>query len=102
MIVRKHTVKIFIFLFSVVDCGSLPSILNGIPGTPFNTTFRETVTYNCSSGYILLGSATVSCLASGNWSSRPTCTGKSHNIGCILLLKVNMAQHHFILYGHFL
>ena len=34
------------------------------------------MTYSCTSEYTLSGMATVSCLASGNWSSLPTCTGK--------------------------
>ena len=61
---------------TAVDCGSPPSITNGSPGTPTSTTFGGTVTYTCiNSGYILSGSATVACLASGSWSTRPTCTG---------------------------
>ena len=64
-----------IFIVTVVDCGSPPSISNGSPGTPSNTSFRGTVTYICNVGYTLSGSATVSCLASGNWSTTPTCTG---------------------------
>ena len=33
------------------------------------------MTYSCTSGYILSGSPIVTCLASGSWSTRPTCTG---------------------------
>ena len=62
-------------LYTAVDCGSPPSITNGPPGMTSTTTLGGIVTYNCTSGYILSGTATVSCLASGSWSTRPTCTG---------------------------
>ena len=61
--------------FIVVDCGSPPNITNGSPGTPDMTTFGGNVTYNCDNGYDLSGTATVSCLSSGSWSTRPNCTG---------------------------
>ena len=61
---------------AVVDCGSPPSISDGTSGRPSSTTFGGTVTYRCNNGYILSGSATVSCLASGSWDSTPECTGK--------------------------
>ena len=62
-------------LYIAVDCGSPPSITNGSPGTPTSTTFGGTVTYSCNDMYSQSGSATVSCLASGSWSNRPTCIG---------------------------
>ena len=39
------------------------------------------MTYSCTSGYTLSRSATVSCMSSGFWSTRPTCTGmtRSHD-----------------------
>ena len=61
---------------AVVDCGLPPSISDGTSGTPSSTTFGGTVTYSCNNGYILSGSATVSCLASGIWDTTPECTGK--------------------------
>ena len=60
----------------VVSCGSLPSISNGSPGTPTSTTFGGTGTYSCNTGYVLSGSATVNCEASGSWNTRPTCPRK--------------------------
>lgn len=62
-------------LYTAVDCGPPPGITNGSPGTPTKTTFGGTVTYSCSSGYQLSGSAPVTCMASGSWSTRPTCVG---------------------------
>ena len=63
------------FMIAAVDCGSPPSTSYGSPGTPTSTTFGGTVTYSCNNGYTLSGSATVSCLATGDWSSQPTCSG---------------------------
>ena len=68
-------VAIILLSYTVVDCGSPPSIGYGFPGTPTSTTFGGTVTYSCYSGYILSGSATVFCLSTGSWNTRPTCTG---------------------------
>ena len=63
-------------MIAAVDCGSPHSIFNGSPGTSTGTTFGGTMTYSCNSGYTLSGSARVSCLATGAWSTRPDCTGK--------------------------
>ncbi|XP_064387900.1 C4b-binding protein alpha chain-like [Halichondria panicea] len=57
----------------IVDCGPSPSISNGSPGTPTKTTFGGTGTYSCNTGYVLSGSSTVTCQASGSWSTIPTC-----------------------------
>ena len=34
------------------------------------------MTYTCTSGYILSGSAMITCLATGSWSTLPSCIGK--------------------------
>ena len=40
------------------------------------TTFRQTATYSCSTGYNLVGNSTRTCQATGQWSgSAPTCEG---------------------------
>ena len=63
-------------------CGSL-SIINGMltyQDTPQGTTFEQTATYSCNSGYNLVGSMTRTCQANGVWSgSQPTC-GKCFNL----------------------
>ena len=60
----------------VVDCGTLNDPANGrVSHTP-GTTFEQTATYNCNTGYNLVGSSTRTCQASGAWSgSAPTCQG---------------------------
>ncbi|XP_064386533.1 sushi, von Willebrand factor type A, EGF and pentraxin domain-containing protein 1-like isoform X2 [Halichondria panicea] len=59
---------------TIVDCGAPPTILNGTPGSLTRTTFGETVSYTCIDKYHISGSATVTCEASGSWSTRPTCS----------------------------
>ncbi len=58
---------------SIVDCGGLSSPTNGSVSAP-STTFGDTATYSCASGYTRNGSATRTCQASGSWSSSaPVC-----------------------------
>ena len=72
--------------YSVVDCGPAPSITNGSPGTPDMTTFGGTVTYTCDNGFTLSGSAMITCLATGSWSTPPSCTGVLiDKIICVLI-----------------
>ena len=64
------------FLISITAiCGSPPSIPNGFHGAPTNTVAGGTVTYSCSEGYQLSGSANVTCDSDGNWKTVPTCLG---------------------------
>ncbi|XP_064386504.1 sushi, von Willebrand factor type A, EGF and pentraxin domain-containing protein 1-like [Halichondria panicea] len=57
-----------------VSCGSPPTITNGMMISSTGTTFGETATYTCSTGYQRSGSATITCQASGSWSTAPVCT----------------------------
>ncbi len=75
---------------SIVSCNSPPSVPNGSPGTPTTTTVGGTVIYSCNIGYILSGSATVNCEASGSWSIRPTCEGEQ----CVNGDELNQIQKH--------
>ncbi|XP_064386538.1 sushi, von Willebrand factor type A, EGF and pentraxin domain-containing protein 1-like isoform X2 [Halichondria panicea] len=59
---------------TIVDCGELPTVINGSPGSLTRTTFGGTVLYTCNDKYHMSGSATVICEASGSWSTRPTCS----------------------------
>ena len=64
------------YVHTVVNCGDPPTILNGSPGTPSSSTFGGTVSYTCNSNrYHVSDPATVTCEASGSWSTRPICSG---------------------------
>ncbi len=63
---------------TVMNCNSPPSIPNGSHRTPTRTTVGGTVTYTCNTGYQRSGSATVTCQASGSWSTRPICHGTAY------------------------
>ena len=66
---------IFIILI-VVDCGSLTDPGNGSVTHTAGTTFGQTATYSCNTGYNLVGDSTRTCQATGVWSgSAPTCEG---------------------------
>ena len=66
---------IFIILI-VVDCCSLTDPAQGVVTHTSGTTFGQTATYSCNTGYNLVGDSTRTCQATGNWSgSVPTCQG---------------------------
>jgi hypothetical protein len=57
-----------------VDCGGLPAPGQGSVSTAAGTTFGATATYSCEPGYGIVGGASRTCQASGNWSGNaPTC-----------------------------
>ena len=69
-------VAMYIFLLTVVDCGSLTDPDNGQVTHTAGTTFGQTATYSCNTGYNLVGNSTRTCQATGIWSgSEPTCEG---------------------------
>ena len=60
--------------FTAVDCGTLINPAKGQVNHTAGTTFRQTVTYTCNTGYILVGESTHMCQATGEWSGiAPTC-----------------------------
>ena len=62
------------FLSIVVDCGSVTDPANGQVSHTSGTTFGQTATYSCNTGYNLVGDSTRICQATGQWSgSAPTC-----------------------------
>ena len=64
------------FLSTVPDCGSLTDPANGQVDLTSGTTFGQTATYSCNTGYNLVGDSTRTCQATGVWSgSAPTCEG---------------------------
>ena len=57
-----------------MDCGDPPPPGNGQVDHNAGTTFRQTATYSCNTGYILVGRNTRTCQATGLWSGgAPTC-----------------------------
>ena len=61
---------------AVVDCGSLTAPANGQVDLTSGTTFNQTATYSCNTGYNLVGDSTRTCQATVEWSgSVPTCQG---------------------------
>ena len=81
---RMHVIKCFtmtdtsLLSHSAVSCGNPPTVTNS-GRTSTGTTFGETTTYTCNTGYQWSGSAMITCLASGSWSTAPVCTGKTHH-----------------------
>lgn len=70
ILTQKH-----VCLCAAVDCGLLEPPLNG-QVMVMGTTLGSRAMYTCNPGYILLGSATRRCKASGLWcGSEPTCSG---------------------------
>lgn len=64
----------------VVDCGPLSSIANGVLRLT-GTKFRDTATYICNNGFILIGDRQRRCRSVGKWSgAEPTCRRKFNNL----------------------
>ena len=62
------------FFSTAVDCGNLTDPANGQVSHTAGTTFGQTATYSCNTGYNLMGDNNRTCQATGNWSgSAPTC-----------------------------
>ena len=59
---------------AVVDCGTLNAPANGQVSHTAGTTFGQTATYSCDTGYKLEGDSTRMCQATEVWSgSAPIC-----------------------------
>ena len=59
---------------TVMDCGTLSNPENGQVSHTGRTTFKQTATYCCNTGYNLVGNSIRTCLAIGVWSGcAPTC-----------------------------
>ena len=66
-----------LFPFTVVVCGTLTNPVNGQVSHTAGTTFGQTATYSCSTGFNLVGDNTRTCQATRVWSgSAPTCQGR--------------------------
>ena len=59
-----------------MDCGTLTKPANGQVSHTGGTTFGQTATYSCNTGYELVGDNTRMCQATGVWSENaPICHG---------------------------
>ena len=66
-------IDVFPFLI-VVDCGTLNATTNGQVSYTAGTTYQQTATYSCDTGYNLVGDSIRTCQADGTWfGSAPTC-----------------------------
>ena len=66
----------YFLIFTAVDCSPLPGPANGRVDHTAGTTFGQTATYSCNTGYNLIGGSTRTCQATGEWNaSIPTCQG---------------------------
>ena len=63
-----------------VTCADAPPAApaNGTAGTATGSSFGDTVTYDCDGNFRMVGSATSSCGADGEWTPAPTCECESH------------------------
>ena len=72
-----------------MNCGTLNNPANGQVSYAGRTTFGQTVTYSCDTGYNLVGDSNRTCQATGVWSgSEPICQGK---------LLLNLEYHAIVL-----
>ena len=67
----------YVFLsLTAVNCGNWTDLANGQVNHTAGTTYGQTATYSCNTGYNLVGDSPRTCQATGNWSgSAPTCQG---------------------------
>ena len=73
----EETSNIATFFFpKAVNCGTLTNPANGQVTHTGGTTFGQTATYSCNTGYNLVGGSSRTCQATRVWSgSAPTCQG---------------------------
>ena len=73
---KYQVCNINILYLTVVDCGALSDPANGRVNNTAGTTYGQTATYSCNTGYDLVGDATHTCQSTGLWTgSAPTCQG---------------------------
>ncbi len=69
------TIIMYNMITTGTSCGCPPTVTSGSYEMPINTVVGTSMTYSCDIGFTLSGSATITCLNSGNWSTLPSCTG---------------------------
>ena len=61
---------------TAVNCGTLTNPANGRVSHSAGTTFGQTATYSCNTGYTRVGVSTRTCQSNAVWTgSAPTCQG---------------------------
>ena len=63
---------IMAFFCSNVDCGD-PTPVGGTLVSGNDFTYTHSATVECSIGYNILGSPTITCQSDGTWTAIPTC-----------------------------
>ena len=84
--IQIKTLVIILFL-TLLDCGTVPTLTNGARSDTGGTTYGETATFACNTGYTISGGADVTCQDDGTWETLlATCTikGKLHFIAFFL------------------
>ena len=91
----RNLLDVFLIL-TAVDCGNLTDPANGSVNHTAGTTFGQTATYSCDTGYNLVGDSTRTCQATGNWSgSAPTCQGMLLEADVTLFMCICTQKHIF-------
>ena len=84
---RKSACHVVSHFLAVMDCGFLTDPANGRVSHTAGTTFGQTATYTCDTGFNLVGDNTRMCQVAGVWSGNaPTCQGElliSYNTRCV-------------------
>ena len=63
--------------FTAVNCSTLSNPANGQVSHTAGTSFGQTATYSCDTGYNLVGDSIRTCQANERWSgSEPICQGR--------------------------
>ena len=90
----------FIFLILIVaDCGNLTDPANGQVTLTAGTTFGQTATYSCNTGYNLVENSTRTCQDTGEWSeSAPTCQSMLLKGDMVLLSYLPIHKKHSNVY----
>ncbi|XP_052771544.1 fat-like cadherin-related tumor suppressor homolog [Mya arenaria] len=72
---KTVTVTVENLVIQSANCTQVPSVLNGsiVGGDQSPYVEGQNVTYECTSGYTITGTATISCNGSGVWSEPPSC-----------------------------
>ena len=72
---------LFLKFLTAVNCGTLSNPANGQVSHTGGTTYGQTATYSCNTGYNRVGSHIRTCQATGVWSGdAPTCQGRLYHL----------------------